>query len=308
MMKADFTPSQIIELHAVCVLTLTVPGYPRNLKWADHPDWLTCGEDGNPDGDLGLEVTIAMDGADEDYNSEKMSKIKTLGDAMKMDFHHDAEMIFMDINTRSCFVYYPKDRTIGSWEVPSESKKIYVDNLDESKKARLYCLKYYYSRHSAEGQDFSECFDNPYHGYSLAEKCLKSKLEKLQSYTNIERNHLFVDYMGHIPDDCDTIMGFMNSFIRIQSEYSRQFDEMYLCGINGLIGFDFQQKIASFYLLDKTAIDELMCRAELNMDSAGNVGIQKLYDGINPIYRNCEVPPDGGDWPVSFNFIGSDSS
>ena len=118
MTDSKMTSKDVSELYAAYTLVLTVPGYPQNLIHEDFPDWITSDKDGNSDGELGLEVTYAMDEADKDYSSEKISKIKTLGDALDMRFDFNSEMYFRDEVTGIYFAYNPKDRTVRQWTIP----------------------------------------------------------------------------------------------------------------------------------------------------------------------------------------------
>lgn len=294
MSKKSWTQQQEIEFLAAHLLSLTVPDYPTNLKWNDHPDWLTVEKNGKSDGNLGLEVTIAMDNADKDYSSDKMANVVTLRDAMDMEFYYDCEMVFGDGSSSRLYCYYPKDRTIRKWSIPYKDEKKSIDNMDESEKVELYDLRYCFSHHPAEDSNLLDCFSNPYYGYSLAAKCLEEKVKKLKSYDPTENNHLFIEYFGYTSDDDDIILGYLRSFSRIQLQYVRNYNRVYLNSLNCLIGFDFQNQTAFVYYPDKRAIDKTICRNK-DGDVRMNDYNLKLYDDIcsKHNYREIESNHEG---------------
>ena len=303
MTDSKMTSKDVSELYAAYTLVLTVPGYPHNLIHEDFPDWITSDKDGNPDGELGLEVTYAMDKADKDYSSEKISKIKTLGDALDMRFDFNSEMHFRDEVTGIYFAYNPKDRTIRQWKIPHEYCKFNIDELNEDKKDKIRGLTYIGLCHEAENSISNEFFDNPYRAYSEARICLKDKLPKLQKYKETKHTHLFIIFPGFVSDITNVILDFMEEFENIQSEYERRFDKVYLSGVNGLVEFDFDKNKAFFYEPYAGMINEAVRRVYDEMNRLNVSWPLKMFDDMKRVSICCQVQRRNEPVPASLELM-----
>ena len=303
MTDSKMTSKDESELYAAYTLVLTVPGYPQNLIHEDFPDWITSDKDGNPDGELGLEVTYAMDEADMDYSSEKISKIKTLGDALDMWFDFNSEMHFRDELTGIYFEDHPKDRPIRQWEIPHVSCKLNIDELNEYKKDKIRSLTYMGLHHEAENSVPNEFFDNPYRAYGEASICLKDKLPKLQKYKETKHAHLFINFPGFVSDITNVILDFMKEFENIQSGYERKFDRIYLANTDCLIEFDFDKNKAFFYKPCAGMIKEAVRRVYDEMDRLNASWPLKMFDDMKRVSICCQVQRRNEPVPASLELM-----